>query len=270
MKKDSIQTRKRKPKGQGKGKNLKNRSIKTTEKEQTKSKIMDPSLSSAALFPSCPGSIPDHSIGSMVAASNLSVPFAKQAEVSENARSDPAKISASPVNHSDPALYVGSSPDSATGNHQMRKSDESQMNEVQSPSKSEHYSPLSECVPDGNSQNLVNTKQTMLNEGLDRIATAYYDYTNQSERKDLPLIDTSAKTNYATEQQAYANRLTGDIDSSAEAFPCTGLASIYAGNSAAPGPVRDGQHRRHFSLYHPYSYYEDYRSSFIKSEPAVN
>ena len=274
MKKDSIQTRKRKPKGQGKGKAAKNQKVKiTNEKELSKTKVSDSSYS-VTNFSSYLGSSisTDPPLSGLAGVTSLSNSFNKQSEINtaQKTSTDQLKSSSSIAAGLAPATIYAASPSASSSIADHIVSTNDPKNQVRSPGELEHYSPLSQCVPDTHDPDLITGKSELLrDEGLHQVTSSYLNYTDQSDQKHLTLINASDKANFsAIGQPVYSTRSTGEVIDTTETSSA-GLATMYAGGSATTSSIRDSQYRRHFLHFHPNSHYADYRPSYIKSEPTV-
>ena len=266
MKKDSIQTRKRKPKGQGKSKNVKNRPIKSTSERESGSSLKgsNSGLSTSGLFPT------DLSLSNGISAPSVLESKQSSATDSKLDTNDVSKFTSSPVTYSDPGMYVNSSPDSTNNptNHTNGTNKGPRETDCHSPRDSDRF------ASDPNAQSLINTKpetSEQLVEGLGE----YGDYnSNPNDREglagtDASVVDEAAKSNFTQGQNYLSNRFSNQVEASADAFSYNGLAAaMYMNGNVASGAMRDN--RRHFSHYHPYAQYGEHLSSYVKSEPAVN
>ena len=270
MKKDSIQTRKRKPKGQGKGKGAKAQKTKATvEKEETKSKVADPAYPAPNYSSFIGTSIPtDLSLGPVIDVSNLPSSFEKPLESNsiQKPSSDPSKSSSSTTaGYVDSPTYPGSPTVPGADGEQKTA-------EMCPSSQPQHYSPLSQCLPDSNNSDLITSKSELIpGEGLHQVTSTYLNYTNLSNQKHLNLINVSDKSDFgAAAQPVLLNRVSNEAIDTTGSFNA-GLTTMYSGSDASETSIGDGQYHRHFPHYQPYQNFADYRSSaLVKSEPTVN
>ena len=287
MKKDSIQTRKRKPKGQGKGKSSKTQKPKTPNEKETPSistsitALPTPSMFSSSNDVSVPTdlSLPtSRSVGNVNNLAN-NLLNEKQVEIIDCKKMGTTDIKNS-VSTSvfEPGLYAGSCDSPVSNNDALltHETEEDHSNDVSSPADSEHYSPLSQAATNNVNCSVLPRSQTGLNGQVDSVSDSF-SYTNSTNGKlldgghTLSTMDIVEKESYLSEQHPYvSSQLNGEVDNSADGLAYGGLAAMYVGGSGAMSPMREGQQRRHFPLYHPYSHYSEYRPSFVKSEPAVN
>lgn len=268
MKKDSIQTRKRKPKGQGKSKSAKQRPIKSSTERETLNnlKVSTPGSSNSEVFPT-DLSIPN---GSSISISPLNEKQLSNTDC-KGADNDVKTFTSSPVTYSDTGIYINSSPDS--NNHST--------NHIRHSSEGSGESQSTDSIRFGSAdacshpQNLLNSKATDISGDLGERFGAYSEYnSNQKNKNDLttsetPMVGEAIKANFAEGQNYTLSRYTNRTEPSAENVSYNGLSTAVCMNGAASaGPLRDD--RRHFSRYYPYANYNEHRSSFVKSEPAVN
>nr|CAB3248323.1 GATA-a GATAa protein [Phallusia mammillata] len=281
MKKDSIQTRKRKPKGQSKGKSQK----KGTSSSNNTEAISVPSLSPSRLYNSVNGgnsslnlvtresssSVADGSVTnsllsstSLLDTSHMTSGIGNVSSVSTRDRS-----SISPVARSDNCMQsvcLGSSPDSGIGNTHGNAASTSQVQrtvgDIRSSPDSTGYSPsASYTLPASESYDL---KQKIA--GSNNEFSAMYADSSASE---VPTF--SSHPNVLQLPDGGINNLPivsthlSDAMASQTPFPYNSLSALYAAGSTG-GPSRDS--RRHFHQYHPYVRPPPHQP-FVKAEPAV-
>nr|NP_001122335.1 GATAa protein [Ciona intestinalis]BAE06471.1 transcription factor protein [Ciona intestinalis] len=243
MKKDSIQTRKRKPKGQGKVKGQKQRKTSSADSGVSNDIETEKQHSAGNNVPESPqrydyqtqsfASANDSAISghNVLSASLLDNSLVTSASTSE-------RNTTSPFVESHPVIGVGSSPDSGIGNPRANTTAGSigRGPEMRSSPESGGFSPMGRFDPEN--PEVFEKKQD---------------------------ISGQYPGNYVTGDPKYYNARYTSLP--AESFPenqgfdSESLAALYSNGSAA-----SVSQNRHFRQYHPYARYPSHRSPYVKPE----
>ncbi|CAK8671155.1 unnamed protein product [Clavelina lepadiformis] len=283
MKKDSIQTRKRKPKGQGKSKGQKQRSNKTDNLNKVNNKVTSPAISVYGGYVGAVRaedlSMPESAVSnstisaSILDSSSLTVGVTNLSSVSAIVDGDAASPEVSTKN----CGFVGSSPDSGIGNARANttagSSEERRLSEVKSSPESNGYSPMGQFVggETGHELDPFDKKQTSSDTNSPNSLGFGVNYSVESDQKSNSQFDGVAsnllsRPTYLESQNFTSSPASVDADNHGVHY--NGLTAFYAGANPS-GASRSGQ-ACHFSQYHPYPRYSSHRPTYIKPESAVN
>lgn len=285
MKKDSIQTRKRKPKGQGKTKGQK-RATKDSEAEKTaqnKRSTSSPIMYNSYVTPMNsivhqPGHADVSAADSAMSSSMLSASMLDSSHlIGANMSSAMDRNSVSPVlsiengtNH--PGYIDGSSPDSGIGNARINTTTDSsverRIREIRSSPESEGYSPMPRYIVESDLDGF-DKKPSSAGDVTSHPALAAL-YFNGESGSDPNLLHDSSQVNsnqYLDGQPPTSPHLSAE-SASQSSLSYNGLTALYATGSNSSSSLKSVN--RHFHhQYHPYARYTGHRPSYIKAEPTV-